>query len=302
MKYFTLIKLIVLVLVLTSCEEEIPWDTQDVEDVLVVEGAFTNEYKHHRLVLTKTADYFSDRKTPAVTGADVYLTSGNDTVTYLENQDTLGVYETENKVSGVVGNNYKLHIHLQRPIRGETYYYASEEMINGISLNNFNASVYRNPLYQEGSNMDMDSLMLVTTLYGDEPQDIRNYYMVKLNEYFEKKEDTITNVAIYPDDQEFEGDYVNSLYFYEAYNPGDTIQIEISTVSKQYYDFVDGVKKLATQDQDQFFDMSGPPANAEGNIQGAEALGYFRVSKVTKATTIAIDSRDEKNDHFPKKN
>lgn len=150
--------------------------------------------------------------------------------------------------------------------------------------------------------MDMDSLMLVTTLYGDEPQDIRNYYMVKLHEYSEKKEDTITNIAIYPDDQEFEGDYVNSLYFYEAYNPGDTLQIEISTVSKQYYDFVDGVKKLATQDQDQFFDMSGPPANAEGNIQGAEALGYFRVSKVSKATTIAIDSRDEKKAHFPKKN
>jgi len=275
-----------------SCEEEIPWDTEEIEETLVVEGAFTNEYKHHQLTLTKTADYFSDRKTPAVANADIYLTTDEDTINYIEMQDTSGVYRTENQVSGVVGKNYKLHIYLDTPIRGETYYYASEEMINGISLNDFNASIYENPLYQEGTSIGVDSLMLVATLYGEDPQDINNYYMVKLHEYSDMKEDTITNVEIYPDDAELKG-YVNSLYFYESYDPGDTVQIEISTVSKEYYNFVDGIVKLATQEQDQFFDMSGPPANAEGNIKGAEAIGYFRVSKVTKATTTVIDGREK---------
>ncbi len=295
MRYIQLTVVIFLSFILLSCEEEIPWDTKEVEKILVVEGVFTNEYKHHRVVLSKSADYFSDRETPAVNGADVYLTSEFDTIKYIEVPDSHGVYETENQVSGVSGAVYKLHVHLQEPIRGETYYYASEEMINGISLKDLKATLYKNPIYQEGTNMDMDSLMLVTTLYGEDPQEIQNYYMVKLHEYSEEKEDTITNIEIYPDDEGFEEAYVNTLYFYESYMPGDTVQLEISTVSKQYYEFVNGVKKLATQEQDQFFDMSGPPANVKGNIKGAEALGYFRVSKVTKASTIVEDGRKIEN-------
>jgi hypothetical protein len=292
MRYIPLIIAFILSLFFISCEEEIPWETKEVDKILVVEGAFTNEYKQHKLYLTKTADYFKDRKTPAVTGADVYLTSGLDTVEYIEVPDTLGVYKTKNRVSGVVGSMYNLHIHLQEPIRGETYYYASEKMVNGLTLEAFNASLYKNPLYQGGSNVTFDSLMMVATLYGKEPKEIRNYYMVKLHEYSDNSEDTIINVNIYPDDQEFEGEHKNTLFFYESFAPGDTVQIEISAVSKQYYDFVDGINKLATQETDQFFDMSGPPANAEGNIQGAEALGYFRVSKVTKAISIVHRNMD----------
>jgi len=303
MRYFLFIIVFLLSFFLISCEEEIPWNTKEVEEVLVVEGAFTSEFKHHKIVLRKTADYFSAHGTPAVTGAEVNISAKNDTIEFIEVPDSPGVYKTKHPTGGWIDTEYKLNIHLQEPIRGETYYYASEEMIDGISINNFSASIYENPFYMEGANMNGDSLVLVASLFGNEPKDIHNYYMVKLQEYSENKEDTITNIDIFSDDEVFEGEEENNLYFYENYKPGDTIEIEISTVSKQYSNFVDGVKKLATQEQDQFFDMSGPPANAEGNIKGAaEALGYFRVSKVTRAKSVAYDHRDDKRDADFEKN
>jgi hypothetical protein len=39
--------------------------------------------------------------------------------------------------------------------------------------------------------------------------------------------------------------------------------------------------------------MTGPPANAIGNIQGGDALGYFRVSFVSSSSTIIRDMREE---------
>jgi len=279
-----------LALFLFSCEEEIEWDTEDVEKMLVVEGSFTNELKHHRVILTKTAPYFSNQETPAVEGAEIYISSETDTFTFTESSEKPGEYITDEIKAGEPGKTYRLHINLENPINGQKKYYAEETMVPGLIMTDLDAFIYDNPIYVEQSGLD--SLMLIVTIYGQEPKDIENNYMVKLRKNQEPMHDTISQVGIYTDEQEFEAEYANNLFFFDGYLPDDTLELELSSVSDHFRNYIDGVQKLANQSGNPF-DLSGPPANALGNIEGAEAMGYFRVSSVSKSATIIQDEREE---------
>ena len=289
-KYVEFLFIVILAFALFSCEEEIEWDAEEVEEMLVVEGSFTNELKHHRVTLTKTAPYFSDKETPAVENADIFITSKSDTITFSESPDEPGEYVTDEITAGETGTTYMLHIDLESPINGQKSYYAKETMVPGLVMTNLDAFIYENPVYVEES--DMDSLMLIVTIYGQEPKEIENNYMVKLRKNQEPMHDTISQVGIYTDEQEFEAEYANNLFFFDGFLPGDTLELELSSVTDHFRDYVDGVQKLANQSGNPF-DLSGPPANALGNIQGAEAMGYFRVSSVSKSATIIQDGREE---------
>ncbi|MBS3806223.1 MAG: DUF4249 domain-containing protein [Bacteroidales bacterium] len=267
-----------------GCEDEqIKWETNTAPGMLVVEGSLTNELKQHEVLLSRSADYFINKKTPAVSGANVRVISGPDTLLYREDPDREGLYLSENPVAGQPGRTYTLDIRLQDPINGQKHYQAREDMIRGMVLDTIHAAMYENPLYAEQS--PMDSMILYLSAYGEEPKDIRNYYAVNLYRNGKSVRDTIDELDILSDTEELEGRFVNHFFFFESFTPGDTIGLELSTVSKSYRNYVEGIKEIANQSGNPF-NLSGPPANAQGNIQGDNALGYFRVSHLTRAQTI----------------
>jgi hypothetical protein len=271
-----------------SCaDEEISWNVDDAPEMLVIEGSFTNEFIHHRIVLSKAADYFINQPTPRVTGAHVAITQGAKTIKFEELSDEPGVYRTVQRIAGKPGKTYSLEIHLENPINNRTYYQVSEKMIEGIKMDSMEAFLYENPMYAEQS--PLDSTMLLTYLYGKEPPDIKNLYSVQLHKNGAVLQDTIDEIEIYSDTEQLEGDYINTLAFFESFNPGDTASITLSTVSRSYQQYVTGIQNIANQSGNPF-DLSGPPANAIGNIEG-EALGYFRVSYVSTAQAIVKDRR-----------
>ncbi|MGM0532492.1 MAG: DUF4249 family protein [Bacteroidota bacterium] len=273
-----------------SCEdEEISWDVENVPEMLVVEGSFTSEMKKHRITLSKTADYFINQQTPRITGADVSITVADDhtTVEFEEKPDEKGVYETRREVAGRAGHSYTLNIHLDEPINNKTHYQASETMEQGIDLEGMEAFLYENPYYKEG--FPMDSVFLLTYLYGHKPRDTDNLYMVNLYRNGKALRDTIDNSVIYSDTEIMEE---NGLMFFEIFEPEDTASLKISTVSRSYQQFVEGINNIADQSGNPF-DLSGPPANAIGNIEGGEALGYFRVSYVSRAQALVVDRRND---------
>ena len=273
----------------SGCEDEqIPWEAEDAPTRLVVEGLLTNEDKKHRIILSRTADYFSNEKTPRVSGARVTVSSGLDTIPFTEQDNQPGVYVSP-KIAGQVEKTYTLDIHLNQPLNQKTHYQATETMIRGLVLDTINAFIYENPLYVEES--PMDSLLLYLTLLGPEPKDIGNYYAVRLFRNGQAVHDTIDEVDIYSDSEEFEGDYVNNLFFFSDFLPGDTLAIEVSTVSKNFRRYMNGLQNIVNQSGNPF-DLSGPPANATGNIDGG--LGYFRVSFVTRTWTVVKDQRQGK--------
>jgi hypothetical protein len=267
-----------------GCEDEqINWETQEVPQMLVVEGSLTSEYQRHQVRLTTSADYFSNQSTPGVSGASVKLVSSRDTFAYEESPNQEGLYLSSVPFAGQPGQSYTLNIRLQEPINQQTHYQASETMIPGMVLDTIEAVLYENPLYVENS--PMDSLILYITAYGEEPKDIQNYYMVNLYRNQQALMDTIDEVEIYSDQEELEGRRVNHLFFFEDFQPGDTVGLKLFTISKGYRKYLDGLENIVNQSGNPF-DLSGPPANAKGNIEGAQAVGYFRVSQVTHARTI----------------
>ena len=291
-KYILPAILILITLIIISCaDEEIAWEVEETTEMLVVEGSFTSEKKKQRITLSKTADYFLNERTPRLSGAEVSVTDGSNTYNFEELEEKKGVYESVRKVAGRAGHTYTLNIHLQEPVNNKTHYQASEQMIEGMDLESMEALLYRNPFYQE--EFSTDSLVLFVALYGHDPGNIDNLYMVDLYRNGELLQDTVDEKEIFSDSEQLDNDgYIHNFTFFEGFQPGDTVAVRISTVSKSYQQFIEGILNIANQSGNPF-DLSGPPANAIGNIEGGEALGYFRVSYVSWAQSIVVDDRKE---------
>lgn len=295
MRYTWIIFLSLLIISLVSCIEEVQWDTEGFKELLVVEGAFTDEYKKHKITLTKTADYFSGEKTPPVKGASVKIKSDHGDISFVESAKEPGMYETEDSVTGYPGVEYTLEINLDEPINNETHYTATEEMKARVDLDSIRPVIYDNPVHVEG-HPGMDSLLLNISLYWETPPVGNNYYRVQIYPKDSLQNNTIDDFFIFRGGEDIDNTTISNLYFFMNFQPGDTIVFENSSISDGYRTFIDGLQKITNQEDDQFFDMSGPPANAVGNIEGAEALGYFRVSSVTRKSAVVRDGRDEQDD------
>ena len=290
MKYQLYILFILVNLLAVSCEKQISWDSENMPIMLVVEGSFTNEYKKQQVQLSLSEDYFYNKPTPRVTGAIVTVSDGTDIFEFTENPDSSGIYETNAPVAGVPGKTYMLNIDLKEPVYNTTHYFASEKLIPGITLDSVLANLYPNPLY--GTASDQDSLLIIITTLGQDPEEIHNYYQLNLYKNNMLINDTIDEASVVDDKEGLNGQYVNSFFFFKQFDPGDTIQFEIISISRDYFDFVNSTEDLANQSFDPF-NMSGPPSNAVGNIKGAPAIGFFNVAYVSRKTTVAQNYKEE---------
>lgn len=274
-------------ILMNSCaDEEIPWDIKEIPQMLVVEGRFTNEACQHTIRLSRTDNYFSNQRTPVISGANVTVTEVETGTIYplTEEEEGSGLYLTAPDVSGKAGNAYRLDILLPEPLNGSSSYFAEGKIIQGIDIDSLNAIIYENPFYVEGS--PMDSLILIVAIFGPEPQEIENYYELLLYKNHRLVNDTIDESILFHDEEGFDGAYVNSLYLFEEFVQRDTLMLEILSVDQSYGSFVNGISNIADQSADPF-DISGPPANAIGNIQGAEAVGFFKVAYISRGETVA---------------
>lgn len=290
MKQFRSILFCLIALLSVSCEKQIPWKTDKMPVMLVVEGSFTNEYKQQQVKLSLSEDYFYNKPTPKVSGATVTVSDGTNTYGFTEDPAGSGIYKTNDSVAGVPGKTYTLNIDLKEPINNTSHYYASEQLIPGITLDSVLAYIYKNPVYN--GSPGQDSLLTIIVAFGQDPPEMKNYYQLNLYKNQTLINDTIDKVVVTDDKEGINGQYVNSFFFFRQFDPGDTVQFEIISISRDYYDFVNSTQDLANQSFDPF-NMSGPPANAVGNIRGAQAIGFFSVDYVSRKTTIAQNYKEK---------
>ena len=88
------LKLILLLLLvgLFSCTEDITIDLEEGSPLIGVEGSFTDEFKRHEVILSYTADFYNSDEIRMITGARVVVTDGVDTIPYFEQPDQPGHY------------------------------------------------------------------------------------------------------------------------------------------------------------------------------------------------------------------
>lgn len=269
--------LLLLFITLTSCTERIDIELNDSYTRLVVDGAITTDTMAHTVRLSTTSSYYYNLPAPSVSGARVSITDG--VMTYNLNEDSAGVYRTASNVFGVNGRTYTLKVQLASPVGGFTDYEASStlnpiEELDSITLQ-FNEDWSEDGIWE-------------IKCYVLEPPSV-DFYRFLVSKNVQLLTDTL-NEWFVTDDKFINGSYTSGLPvgYLDQGNPeealveGDTVQVEVNNIGKEYFDFI-------TTAQIELFGsnplFSGPPANIVGNITNG-GFGFFAAYSATRSKTI----------------
>lgn len=267
-------------MILYSCTEKVDLQLDETYERLVVDGFVSDNPGPQKITLTKTAGYFYNAPPPAVTGATVTVNDGATTWVFNETEPgKSGIYTSPQELTGVPGKDYKLEITLAEPISGVTSY-ESTCRLNPVTKLDSVKTIF-NPEWGKAGFWQVK-------IYAQDPPGETNYYMLNLYKNGILWSDTITKVSI-SDDQFFNGNYINGAdaFFinnereYQTLKEGDVIKVELSAITKEYYNFISQVQQAGINIP--FF--TGPPANVEGNINN-DGTGFFYAYSSSFATTV----------------
>ncbi|MCX6285921.1 MAG: DUF4249 domain-containing protein [Bacteroidetes bacterium] len=260
---------LLILLLATGCTERINVNLDNSYVRLVVDGGITNDSMQQSVILSKSASYFYNQPPPMVSHAIVTLTDGSFLDTLKEDlPNNPGIYGLAKDFRGVIGKTYSLDIKLPEVIGNNAEYTSSCKIMKVARLDSiqteFNPDLGKNGHW-------------LIKIYAQEPGDEMNFYLLKYYRNGVLMSDSIQKWST-SDDKYFNGSYIRGLTaFYinnsrtwETLHPGDTVMVQMSGITKEYYDFIQQVQQAGYQIP--FF--SGPPANVEGNISNG-GIGFF---------------------------
>ena len=271
---------ILVAMVSAACTEKIDLKLDTTYTRLVVDGNIESDTGVYHVALTKSADYFSNEPVPRVSNATVFISDGTTPFPLHETQPGIsGIYETETGFAGKIGKTYTLHIDLAEAISGKTGFDATCYLPPVTHLDSIKAE-FHSEYGKEG--------VWFVKLWAQEPPDTVNYYLFNLYRNGKLMTDTITKMVV-SDDKFFNGSYmtgvsviyINNEHKWETIYPGDTIMLQMSGITKEYYNFVNQVAQSGFNIP--FF--SGPPANVTGNISNG-GIGFFAAYSNSFAKTV----------------
>jgi len=263
------------VAIMFSCVEDFDVDLNSTYERIIIQGSISSERKAHKVVLSKSADYFSNQQTPRISGATVTISDGTDVFPLSEVSP--GVYETDT-MTGIPGRTYTLNAIIEGEDYESSCYMNYCPPIDSIQIG-----------YYDYGDYQMEDTFVVVLLYAQEPETEGNYYLwnVYKNEVLET--DTLSEKWLETDL------FVNGMYIsgYQAQwlvaNTGDTLTLEMQSVVEGYYDYFYQVMSVTDWNGGP---LAGPPANPKGNISN-NALGFFLAYSLERDTIIVppIDER-----------
>ena len=271
---------IVLAIISVSCVERIEVELDPNYVRLAVDGSITTDTSKYTVNLTQTADYFYNAPIPRVTNAKVTIFDGDSIYTLNETvPGQSGVYESGSNIVGSAGKTYTLNISLPTEIGGNTSYSSSCELMSVTHLDSTNV-LFHEDWGEEG--------FYEVKIFAQEPGNEVNYYMFNLYRNGKLMSDSISKVVV-SDDKYINGSYINGLGAFYLDNsrpdqkliPGDIITLQMSGITKEYYNFVSEVQTAGFNIP--FF--MGPPANVVGNVNNG-GVGFFTAYSNSYATTI----------------
>lgn len=272
--------IILVAIVVTACTEKIDVELDNTYTRLVVDGHIESDTGAYQVILTKSADYFSNEPVPRVVNATVTLSDGENAYLMYETQPGIsGIYETSTDFTGKKGRTYSLNVELQEDIAGKTSFEAASYLPPVTTLDSIMA-VFHPEWGPEG--------IWTIKLWAQEPGDEVNYYLFNLYRNGKLLTDTITKKTI-SDDKFYNGSYmtgvdaiyINSANAWETIYPGDTVVLQMSGITREYFNFIDQVRQSGFSIP--FF--TGPPANVQGNVSNG-GIGFFSAYSNSFATTI----------------
>jgi hypothetical protein len=262
---------------LFSCTERIDLPLDESSVRLVVEGAVTTEKTAHSVYLTESTSYYYNQKPPVVTGATVEITDGENV--FVLSEEEPGIYRTSSDFQGIEGISYTLNITLDTPLGGFTEFTATSTILKPVVLDSVNLE-----FYQEYGEL---GLWEVKCWFRDAPTvDFYRFELYRNNNLITHK----LSKWLTTDDSFFNGIYaggvVVSYLDQESDNEkliyGDTLTVELSVISREYYYFIQDAQSELRGSNPLF---SGPGANVKGNISNG-AIGFFEAYPVSSSYAI----------------
>lgn len=286
-------------IVAVACTEEITMDVPEGRKRPVVEGSITNECKRHEVILSYSSELYSEER-EMISGAEVYVEGGGDTIWYYEQPNKPGHYLTDS-VAGVKNRWYHLEVNVEenslysRPLR----MYADTKMSNNaagidsvlllpkftmdennIPLVDDSAAVCICPYFQTLSDTSIVynvELYLNGAKFKNRPSKLFNLFPMQgyAGYYFNGPEMLHNNVEI-------PVGIMNKVYLHE----GDVVKVKLYSISKDYMYFLVG-QKLAIGSNPV---MGAFPAMFSNIFSNCDAIGWFNATSVIEGVGIYHES------------
>jgi hypothetical protein len=290
----------VFALLFYSCEQDVNIEIKTNDKRLLVDGEFTTDSVIHTIRLYCSGSLITGRPQTVVTGAKIYVTDNTDTFYYIENKDTLGLYQTAGKVGGIGGHNYTLSITnididddgkmdsytanglMPVPVQFDSmksYYGVNADNIEGTVINKgYYTTFYNGPDYLfDYAIVNNKSYMTLTDELGS--GELINRYLLK------------TTKVNTPGLKANGSTYFSLEPTWANVTNGDTITIVDFNFNQDQYEFLKEFDNN-TSSNDQFnskniFDQLSIPANLPTNIEPSDkAAGYFFIYSISKISKV----------------
>lgn len=255
-KRFNYIGLMVMMLIMASCQKVINLKLKNAEERLVIEGILTKGDTVHFVKITKTLNFDQATDYPTVTDAVVSVTDdlGNVGIfTHVGN----GVYQLANYAVSV-GGTYTLKVEQNGKVFEAKSTVPSEVNLQDLMI-----------MPMSMGSFDLNYIIPVWTDIAGE----KNFYK------YDVYKNGIYQKGIYlQNDQYSDGLNNEEPIPYYSINSGDTLQVVMNCIDYSTYRY------FFTLDQNT--GSVAAPANPESNF-GNEALGYFS-ARVSSAKTVIV--------------
>jgi hypothetical protein len=258
-KQNSLLKILLVVMLFSSCEKVIDLELENAAPLVVIEGGVSDQNENQIVRVSKTYSFTEPNKFNGVSGAKVVLTRGNGSVlNYTEVSP--GIYQTV-KFRGVQGSKYTLDV----TVDGKTYNASSimpaKVMLDSLTFKQFNFFSTVNTY--------------IAVNYND-PVAIQNQYRYILKVKGKIEQDMVN------EDRFNDGNKVSDVIFFELDDlvSGDSLDVEFQCVDRNVYRYFYSLGQNSGR--------GGPPvspANPVSNFSNG-ALGIFNAYTSSKRTAV----------------
>ncbi|MEQ9441103.1 MAG: DUF4249 domain-containing protein [Cyclobacteriaceae bacterium] len=257
--------------ILWACEEPYELDVDQTPPQYIIDGLITDELTDHYIKISTSTDFYSEGKTPGVSGALVSVSDDQDhEYLFTESETEPGVYHS--RFQGEIGRTYSMQVNLTS---GETFT-ASDQMYQVQSVDSLTWEIDE----KEQQDPEEEGFFYILRIFAQEPQETVDYYLFKFY-----RNDTLQNfdseTGLFYADDELIGGYIYGLEGPDYFRKGDVATFTMYRLSRQAYLFYNDLDNVLNGDGGMF----GPsPTNPRTNIIGKDGPGFglFQVSSVTR--------------------
>jgi hypothetical protein len=289
-----IIAVVMVGLFLFSCEQVINPTLQNANPILVVDAWINNRHETQSIMLTLTQSYFDASQPKGVSGANVLVEDLTDGTQYVfaENASKKGSYEwtPANAAFGKIGNSYKLTVSLNGEQFEATSKMGRVPQIDSIT-------------FEKDVRSGSDKVRYQGQFWAKDPEGAGDTYWIRAT-----KNDSLLNLpseinlaydAGFSAGSETDGveflppirrgitpDYSKKTSNPSPYWPGDSVYVEIHSISLAAFNFLNEVV-VQTDRPGGFSELFARPlANVSTNIKsvnsnGTTAVGFFNVGAVS---------------------